>query len=212
MRNRIIGMLVLACLVIVGMAGTAAADEVTYNVALSGTNEVDGGDVDGTGTAAVTINDISSKICVDISVTAIDAPNAAHIHAAAAGINGDVVVNLDWPANLGKGCVSSTPEVVAAILASPANFYVNVHNAEFPGGAVRGQLAAAAAAAPDPTPAPTAPPAPTPAAEATTPEPATTATTELAVTGSNLTTLLAAAGAALVVTGGALVRTASKSR
>jgi hypothetical protein len=28
-----------------------------------------------------------------------------------------------------------------AIAANPANYYVNVHNAPFPGGAVRGQLA-----------------------------------------------------------------------
>jgi hypothetical protein len=32
---------------------------------------------------------------------------------------------------------------LAAILANPNGFYVNVHNAEFPDGAIRGQLSEA---------------------------------------------------------------------
>jgi hypothetical protein len=35
---------------------------------------------------------------------------------------------------------------VASILAQPASYYVNVHTAEFPGGAVRGQLAGTSSA------------------------------------------------------------------
>ncbi len=34
-----------------------------------------------------------------------------------------------------------TGETVAEILANPENYYVNVHNAEYPAGALRGQLA-----------------------------------------------------------------------
>ncbi len=32
-------------------------------------------------------------------------------------------------------------QTVAEILANPSAYYVNVHNAEFPSGAIRGQLA-----------------------------------------------------------------------
>ncbi len=32
--------------------------------------------------------------------------------------------------------------IVQDILANPADYYVNVHNAEYPGGALRGQLTA----------------------------------------------------------------------
>jgi hypothetical protein len=39
------------------------------------------------------------------------------------------------------GCVQTRERLVARILANPQNFYVNVHNARFPGGAIRGQLA-----------------------------------------------------------------------
>ncbi|WP_392543256.1 CHRD domain-containing protein [Oryzobacter telluris] len=73
---------------------------------------------------------------------------AAHIHRGAAGTNGPVEVNLAWPQDgqaadcltegeAGKGL---DPGEVQRILADPAAYYVNVHNTEFPNGAVRGQL------------------------------------------------------------------------
>ena len=47
------------------------------------------------------------------------------------------------PARVGPGTTPKFPtgEPVAAILADPSGYYVNVHNAEYPGGAIRGQLA-----------------------------------------------------------------------
>jgi hypothetical protein len=78
---------------------------------------------------------------------------AAHIHEAPAGSNGPVVVNLARPFDgnaadcLTEGEIlpNGTPafaagQTVAEILANPSNYYVNVHNPEYPGGAVRGQL------------------------------------------------------------------------
>ena len=76
------------------------------------------------------------------------APRAAHIHKGAAGSNGPVEVNLAWPQDgqaadcltegeAGKGLDAGE---VQEILANPSSFYVNVHNGEFPGGAVRAQL------------------------------------------------------------------------
>jgi CHRD domain len=73
---------------------------------------------------------------------------AAHIHAGAKSQNGPVEVNLAWPQDgqaadcltegeAGKGL--DTGEV-ARILANPDSYYVNVHNSQFPSGAVRGQL------------------------------------------------------------------------
>ena len=38
------------------------------------------------------------------------------------------------------GCVEVDRDLAEAIAADPRGYYVNVHNAEFPGGAIRGQL------------------------------------------------------------------------
>ncbi len=79
---------------------------------------------------------------------------AAHIHKGKAGENGPVVANLAWPqdgqaadcldARLRPAQFPGGDDVVADILANPGDYYVNVHNTVYPGGAVRGQLRVAA--------------------------------------------------------------------
>jgi hypothetical protein len=57
------------------------------------------------------------------------------------------VVTLDAPANgKSKNCASVTQELAKELIQTPEAFYVNVHNAEFPPGAIRGQLAKGSAA------------------------------------------------------------------
>ena len=65
-----------------------------------------------------------------------------HIHDGVAGVNGPVVVNFSAAYS---GTVVVTPTQAALIIADPARFYVNLHTAAFPGGELRGQLAAIAA-------------------------------------------------------------------
>lgn len=80
---------------------------------------------------------------------------AAHIHEGAPGANGLVVANLAWPQDgqaadcLTEGEGAGTPGVkfptgetgiVQRILANPEQFYINIHNNEYPDGAIRGQL------------------------------------------------------------------------
>jgi len=51
-------------------------------------------------------------------------------------------VTLDAPADgESNACLSVASELVDEIEANPGNFYINVHNAAYPNGAVRGQLA-----------------------------------------------------------------------
>jgi hypothetical protein len=58
-----------------------------------------------------------------------------------AGVNGPVVVPLAPPTTgASGGCVEVDRALVRAIIKDPQNYYVNVHNTDFPGGAIRGQL------------------------------------------------------------------------
>jgi hypothetical protein len=110
---------------------------------LSGANEVPAADPDGTGSATITLNVGQATVCWEISVANITLPaTASHIHVAPAGVNGPVVVPLSPPDASGhsSGCRAADPTLIQAIIDSPAAYYVNVHNTDYPGGAVRGQL------------------------------------------------------------------------
>lgn len=82
-------------------------------------------------------------VCYVVEVDKIAPATAAHIHEAVAGQNGPVVVALSAPTNgSSAGCVDTGDADLAAdiTLRESSNYYVNVHNAEYPGGAVRAQL------------------------------------------------------------------------
>jgi hypothetical protein len=108
------------------------------------------GDPNGRGEAYVFgIDGDPTTLCYVLTVGAIDTPTMAHIHEGAAGTNGPVVANLAAPGDgdaadcltegeAGKGLTAGQ---VAEILEHPEGYYVNVHNAAYPGGAIRGQLA-----------------------------------------------------------------------
>lgn len=137
--------LILAALPLFAAAGCATMAEAvddSYTANLSGQQEVPGpGDPDGTGSAEVTVVEAIDNVCYKLNVQNIATPTAAHIHRGAVGTAGPPVVTLAPPTNgASDGCVSAPADVAAAIEANPAGFYVNVHNAEYPGGAVRGQL------------------------------------------------------------------------
>jgi CHRD domain len=100
------------------------------------------GDPNGRGSAAFLIK--GGRLCYGINVSQIGKPNAAHIHAAPKGENGDIVVPLKAPSagNPGSstGCKSVDADLLGRIADNPSNYYVNVHNSQYPNGAVRGQL------------------------------------------------------------------------
>ncbi len=99
------------------------------------------GDPDGTGTARVTLNRGQSEICFALTVANIAPATAAHIHEAPAGTAGPVVVGLTAPTSgTSQGCRTVDRELIDDILKDPSQYYVNVHNAPYPAGAVRGQL------------------------------------------------------------------------
>ena len=112
------------------------------NAELGGTSEVPGpGDPDGRGTAEVSIVGRFDRLCYELTVHNIDPATAAHIHRGAAGVAGPPVVVLDAPSDgESTGCMRLESGLASEIERNPAGFYVNVHTAAFPAGAIRGQL------------------------------------------------------------------------
>ena len=112
---------------------------------LSGAAEVNGGDSDGAGTAKIQLKIKDSQVCFELMVSSIRLPaTLSHIHRGNAGSNGPVVIDFQSAPDANgqsKGCVTVDPALLNAIWSNPSGYYVNVHNADFPGGAVRGQLA-----------------------------------------------------------------------
>ncbi len=140
----------------------AGHENTVASAALDGRNEVNPesdrrivGDKNGSGSAVVFgIDGDQATLCYSLIVSKIGDATGAHIHEGAEGENGPVVAVLAPPADKTAGdCLTDGEEgkfpvgddgepltTVAEILANPGDYYVNVHNEQFPGGAIRGQL------------------------------------------------------------------------
>jgi hypothetical protein len=126
----------------------ATTGGTAFDVTLVGNSESPAGDPVGNGTATVRLRLGQAQACYKIAAKNLPAAVAAHIHSGAAGSSGPVVIPLITPKADGtsSGCAATTRSLVAAILKNAAGYYVNVHTAEFPGGAIRGQLTGTSAA------------------------------------------------------------------
>jgi hypothetical protein len=140
MRKTTIGVVAASlCLVLWGSAVAGAG--TTLSTDLIGSEERPGpGDPDGTGFIELTLNQGRGEICFELTLSGIDAATAGHIHKAPAGEPGDVFVTLFGSEGPGAKCVDATKAQIKEIRRNPEMFYVNVHTATYPGGAVRGQL------------------------------------------------------------------------
>jgi len=129
----------IAALAAAGLVAAPALAADTLSAHLGGAGSPD---TDGAGHATFKIDTAKNEVCYDLMVEKIQPATMAHIHKGAAGVSGPVAVPLTKPDAAGKssGCATVGADVVKDILANPGGYYVNVHNAEFPGGAIRGQL------------------------------------------------------------------------
>jgi CHRD domain len=143
-RQLAAGAAISVAMVAAGDATSVGADTTRFvatGTVLTGANEVPGpGDPDGVGAAGVVI-DRQGRICYFVAVKRIAPATMAHIHVGAPDVAGPVVVGLRPPTNgFSAACVGVDQTLANAIADNPAGYYVNVHNAEFPAGAIRGQL------------------------------------------------------------------------
>ena len=151
-QRRLFTALMLAAILALAIAGPASAAKLGVGGAdqggrqltttLTGEQEVPVlGDLDGIGSATVTVNPGQGLVCYELSVSGIETATAAHIHEAPVDVAGPVVEDLLPPTDgSSSDCVEVDRAEAKDILKNPADYYVNVHNAEFPGGALRGQL------------------------------------------------------------------------
>jgi hypothetical protein len=125
-------------------APAAIAQDSTTRIRVTLEGELEApvvGDLDGTGFAVFRINPDRRQVCYSLSVQDIAPATAAHIHIAPPGSAGPVVVPLAAPTSgQSQGCVTVSYQLALALVQQPQNYYVNVHNADFPGGALRAQL------------------------------------------------------------------------
>ena len=153
-RRTLVGVLLaLASLLAIAVPAAVAQDEagsIVFHVPLSGG---DAGDPDGHGQAVLRFNPATGTLCYVVVVRGIGeptepAPNLgnAHIHGPlpATGIavhhESEFVQRGAADAYMASDCVSVNALTLAAILANPSLFYVNVHTVAFAGGAISGSL------------------------------------------------------------------------
>jgi CHRD domain len=150
---------VLIGLMTLGVAtALAGTNRIELRADLIGANELPPADPDGRGDAEVTLKTNTNEICFALEWRRIGAPNRGHIHLGDSTVNGPVVVTFfdlvvppapptdplfdQLEKGRVRGCAPATAELIGQIAANPAGYYVNLHNARFPSGAIRGQLAA----------------------------------------------------------------------
>ncbi len=133
-------------------AGEIRGQVFTYTpeleAVLTGASEVPGpGAPEVTGFSSVYDTGVADELCYVVDQGGLTpAAGMGHIHRGAVGESGPIVV----PLGLGEGnrfahCDRGLdPALVAEILDTPSAFYVNLHNVDFPAGAIRGNLGPAA--------------------------------------------------------------------
>ncbi|PVG84197.1 hypothetical protein DDE18_00710 [Nocardioides gansuensis] len=120
------------------LAAADAAPAVERRAATVLMAHLHGDDPDGTGMATLRLAPARGRVCARITWSDIDKPTAAHVHRVS---DGSVVVDLTGAVTGGSRCTTGvSARTVRRIARRPGRFYVNVHTAAYPGGAISGRL------------------------------------------------------------------------
>jgi CHRD domain len=153
-RRILVALALVGLLSVVLISRAGAATEVKLTTTLTAVDPVTGvvtGDPDGRGTAEFTFDTQQGTVCYELEVEGIAQPaepgpgvGSGHIHFLAGG---GIAVDLETDFQPDKSdefkasaCVEVDSALLQAILENPELFYVNIHNVDFPGGALAGLL------------------------------------------------------------------------
>jgi hypothetical protein len=124
-------------------SATTGAGTSKLEAQLRGRNEVPAAPASNRGKVELRLTPSSGRVCWEFTLTKIDGrPTQAHIHIGRKGVSGNVFIALAAHGKpyVRQGCTTAKRSMVRAILRKPSAYYVNVHNAKHPAGAMRGQL------------------------------------------------------------------------
>ena len=135
--------LVLVAIPLAALAAQASMSPVVSAKLTGGAEAPKKGPSAGKGTAVIHLNATKATACWSFkNVSGLGGtPTAAHIHKGGKGKAGPVAVPFGGTYKA-SGCQKSTKAAIEAIESHPDQYYVNIHTARYPDGAVRGQLVA----------------------------------------------------------------------
>lgn len=119
-------------------------EQKVFNVSLTPEQVIPpSGDPDGSGTMTATLTRAGGQFCYELLVRKVRSVSAVKLHVGEARSADIAVAELVVPDAEGKanGCVALAARLVKHILMVPELYYVAVYNADYPRGALRGQLA-----------------------------------------------------------------------
>ena len=113
---------------------------------LTGAAEVgSAGDPDASGSATINVSAATDRLCYGVSVNdKITLPVTVYVLKGGPAENGSIVATLNAPTAPdapATGCLDLDAALAKDMRQHPENYYVNVVNADYPDGAIRGQLA-----------------------------------------------------------------------
>ncbi|MFG1997854.1 DUF3455 domain-containing protein [Spirillospora sp. NPDC048911] len=146
--NRMITIAAVAAAGLVCMAAPAAGATADgepaafFATSLNGANVVSGGDADGSAVAYLGVK--GDQVSFAIQFRGIGIPASGDLHQGAKGANGDAKISF-FTTTSGLDSVRGTVRVTDRKLLDqlrndPGSFYIDLHNRQFAGGAVRGQV------------------------------------------------------------------------
>jgi hypothetical protein len=134
-------------------AATAGATTRTWNVSMDGAQQCASHlpcDPDGSGTASITANSAQNQVCGTFTWSNVSGPvGFAHIHEARPGQPENIgfTINIFGPSTNpagfpsgSSGCTIVPNAVIDEMGEHPSFFMATIHNTEYPGGPIRGQL------------------------------------------------------------------------